>query len=57
MLICKKVTSDFVVAVSVDKVAERVDITVMQLLILLIIIKAALQMVNTITPKALLLLT
>ena len=28
MLICKKVTSDFVVAVSVDKVAERVDITV-----------------------------
>ena len=28
MLICKKVTSNFVVAVSVDKVAERVDITV-----------------------------
>ena len=29
MLICKKVTSDFVVAVSVDKVAERVDKTVL----------------------------
>ena len=28
MLIRKKVTCDFVVAVSVDKVAERVDITV-----------------------------
>ena len=30
MLICKKVTSDFVEAVSVDKVTERVDITVLQ---------------------------